>query len=140
MKKWVKICLIVLCVLLVFEGLAWLFGYRINPFDVEKVTLYSYDQETLKYHSQELTEEEMWKIVLLYNYCTFHMGTERADGSTEPDCVILETKAGREIMMLAVRGGRLIIKPGYLFTSNRWLRDYINELLEKYNLPAWWER
>ena len=58
MKKWVKICLIILCVLLVFEGLALLFGYRINPFDVEKVTLYSYDQETLKYHSQELTEEE----------------------------------------------------------------------------------
>lgn len=139
MKKWVKVCLIVLCVLLVFEGLAWLFGYRINPLVIEKATLYCYELENDKehYHSVELTEEEMWKIVLLYNFTTIHQGKEMIDGPTMPDCVILETTTGGEIMMLAVRGDRLTIKPDYLLTYNPALCRYIEELLAKYGLPAW---
>lgn len=137
MKKWMKICLIVVCVLLVFELFAWIFGYRINPFAVEKAKLYSYDEETGKYRSAELTQEEAWKIVLLYNFCTTHMGTEMVDGPTEPNIVELQMKVIGKVTMLPLRGDRLSIKPGYLHTYNPSLRDYIRELLEKYDLPAW---
>jgi hypothetical protein len=137
MKKWMKICLIVVCALLVFELFAWIFGYRISPFFVEKAKLYSYDDETLTYHSAELTAEEAWKIVLLYNFCTTHLGVEMVDGPTEPNIVELQVKNGGEITMLQVRGKRLIVKPGYLWADNRLLWNYIQDLLEKYDLPAW---
>lgn len=137
MKKWMKICLIVLCVVLLWEILAWIGGLRINPFAVEKATLYSYDDETGKYHSAKLTAEEAWKIVLLYNFCTTHMGTAVVDGPTEPDIVELQMEAGGEVTMLPLRGDRLSIKPGYLNTYNLLLRDYIRELLEKCELPVW---
>ena len=137
MKKWMKICLIVLCALLAFEGMLLLFSYHINPFNIERAMLYSYDQETGKYHSAELTKEETWKIVLLYNYCTIHKGKEMVDGPTQPDIVSLEMKIGEEVTMLPLQGERLSIKPGYLLTYNPWLRDYMRELLEKYELPAW---
>ena len=137
MKKWMKISLIVVGVLLVFELFAWIFGYRICPWDVEKARLYAYDDATHKYYSAELTDEEALKIVLLYNFCTTHLGTEMVDGPTEPDIVVLQMKNGEKVTMLPVRGKRLIVKPGYLWADNRLLYDYIQELLEKYDLPAW---
>lgn len=137
MKKWMKICLIVVGVLLVFELFAWIFGCRICPWDVEKVRLYAYDDATHKYYSAELTDEEALKIVLLYNFCSVHTGQEMVDGPTEPDIVELQLTGGSEVTMLPIRGQRLIIKPGYLCVTNEWLRDYIRELLDKYGLPAW---
>ena len=137
MKKWMKICLIIICVLLVFEFFAWVFGFRINPFAVEKAVLCSYEYESDEYHTVELTKSQILKISLLYNYCSFPLGKIMADPPPMADRVEFHFATGRKIMMDTLRGERLLMKPGYYSYANAWLWNYIQDLLEKYDLPAW---
>jgi len=137
MKKWMKICLIVVCVLLVFELFAWIFGYRISPFFVDKAVLCSYDSENDKYYTAEVTDGEMWKLVLLYNYGSFHKGSLIADAPPMSDSLEFRLTNGASVTIDELRSKNMLIKPGYYKFVNSWLYDYIQALLEKYDLPVW---
>lgn len=132
MKKWLKICLIVLCVLVALDLMAQLFCLRVNPLMVDRIELYTYD------HTREgrvvLNEEEASKVVLLYN---LSMPSRRVDGQPCCDSYRLEVyfKIGTKLFISEGTKDKLIISTSDHYVSNKWLLDYILKLVEKYELP-----
>lgn len=136
MKKWMKITLIVLSVLIAFNILAGLLGLRVNPFAVEKIELYSYDFENDEEYRVELTEGEIWMVSMLYN---LSVPTRKlyADAPPMNDRLEIYLESGGEINIFPLKRERLHMKPGYYKFSDPLLYNYIQTLLEKYGLPAW---
>lgn len=136
MRKWMKIALIVLCVVLVFEVLAWVIGIRVNPLAVEKIELYSYDYENDEEYHVELTEEEKWMVSLLYNMSTI-MRKLYADPPPMSDRLVIYSESGEMFSVAPLDNEKLLTKQSYHKISNPLLYKYIQSLLEKYGLPAW---
>lgn len=132
MKKWMKIGLIVLCVVLVFEVLAWVFGIRVNPFTVQKIELYAYD------HEQErrvvLNDQEALKAMLLFN---ISLPSREVDAQPCCDSYRLEMyfKNGEKLFVSEGTKDKLVISTSDYYVANQWLVDYILELVAKYELP-----
>ena len=136
MKKWMKIALIVLCAVLVFEVLAWVIGIRVNPLAVEKIELYSYDYENDEEYHVELTEEEKWMVSLLYNMSTI-MRKLYADPPPMSDRLVIYSDSGEMFSVAPLDNEKLLTKQSYHKISNPLLYKYIQLLLEKHGLPAW---
>lgn len=143
MKKWMKICLIVLCVVLVFEVLAWVSGLRVNSSEIKRIKIctsvtnphesYSeYDADYL-----ELSEDEIWTLAMLYNLTPLSIQTRYADPPPETDAVEIRLKSGERMWIHPYGDLTLHSKPSYLVIFNPLLNGYIQWLLEKYGLPAW---
>ena len=142
MKKWIKRCLIVICVLIALDFLAQLFCLRINPMLVDRMELYTYVQHIDgssvedEEHHVELTRKEIWKISMLYNL-SFPNDTVMADPPPMYDRLVVHFKTGTKMTLYVYVDEQFLLKPGHYVISNQRLYDYIQELLEKYDLPVW---
>lgn len=132
MKKWMKICLIVLCAVLVFEVLAWAFGIRMNPLAVERIELYTYDHE----HEGRvvLTDQEALKAMFIYN---LSLPSSKVNAQPCCDSYRLEMyfKSGEKLFVSDGTKDKLVINTSDYYVANQWLVDYILELVEQYELP-----
>ena len=136
MKKWIKACLIVLGVLVAVELLLYAFCIRINPLAVDKLVLCSYDGKTQKFYQAELTQEEIWKLAMLYNYhLAFPESIPQFDCPTECDRLEIYYDADTKMTIHTIPDDRFVM--GGSAVSNDRLWKYIQELLAKYELPAW---
>lgn len=143
MKKWMKICLIVLCVVLVFEVLAWVSGLRVNPSEIESVKICTCVEHPYEDHVEysvdylELSEDEIWELAILYNLTPFSIRKLYADPPPETDAVEIRLKSGERMWIHPYGDLTLHSKPSYLVIFNPLLNGYIQWLLEKYGLPTW---
>lgn len=140
MKKWMKICLIVLCVLVALDLLAQLFCLRVNPIAVESAVLCTYDcddENNESFSQVELNGEEIWRLAMLYNL-SIPMDKEYLGCPIECDRIEIKFKSGTDLIIQSYRVEQwFIIEPvGYVF-DNQLLLDYMQEVLEKHNLPRW---
>ena len=136
MKKWMKICLIVLCVLVALDLMAQLFCLRINPLLVDRMELYTYDSVGDTEDCLELSTEEIWKISMLYNLSVL-VDSVMADPPPMHDRLEVYFKSGTKLILYNFKDEQFLLKPGYYVISGQWLHDYIQEVLEKHNLPRW---
>ena len=136
MKKWIKVCLIVLCVLLVLDFVAQLFLLRVNPIWVDSMELYTYDSEQDKEYHLELTGDEIWKVSMLHN---LSIPVDKVVADPPPMCDRLEIHfiTGAELILYLISDEQFSAKPSYYVFSCQWLYDYIQEILEQHNLPKW---
>ena len=132
MKKWMKICLIVLCVALVFEVAAWLIGIRVNPFALERIELYTYDHECEG--RVVLNGQEALRAVLIYN---FSLPSRKVNGQPCCDSYRLEMYFvnGEKLFVSEGTKEKLVISTSDYYIANQWLVNYILELAEQYKLP-----
>jgi len=143
MKKWMKICLIVLCVVLVFEVLAWVSGLRVNPSEIESVKICTCVEHPYEDHVEysvdylELSEDEIWELAILYNLTPFSIRKLYADPAPDSDGVEIRLKSGERMWIRPYRNGQLHMKMSYLVVFNLLLDHYIQELLEEHDLPVW---
>ena len=142
MKKWMKICLIVLCVVILWEAAAWLWGFRISPLEVEYIEVCTcveqYSDHRVDYAVDylKLSEDEIWKFVMLHNL-SFYTDKFMGDSPPESDGIEIRFKSGRRMWIDPYRGSRIHVKPGYYVMYNPLLCNYIQQLLAEHNLPAW---
>lgn len=136
MKKWIKICLIVLCVLIALDLMAQLFCLRVNPLLVDRMELYTYDSARNVEDHIELSNEEIWKISMLYNL-SIPTDSVMADPPPMHDRLEVHFKSGTKLILHHYPGEQFLLKPGYYVISGQWLYDYIQTLLEQHNLPKW---
>ena len=136
MKKWMKICLIVLCILIALDLMAQLFCLRVNPLLVDRVELYTYDSARNVEDHIVLSNEEKWKISMLYNL-SIPIDTVMADPPPMHDRIEVYFKSGTKLTLYHLPDGEFLLKPGYYVISGTWLYDYIQTLLESHDLPKW---
>ena len=132
LKKWGKVCLLVLCVFCVISLFAQLWGLHINPLVVDRIELYTYDH---KYEGRvELSEQEAWKAMLLSN-----LSLPAGEVIAEPCCdsyrLEVYFRTGAKTLISEGTHDKLIVSANRHYVSNQWLIDYILELVEKYDLP-----
>ena len=143
MKKWMKIALIVLCVVLVFEVLSWVSGLRVNPSEIKSVKICTCVEHPYEDHIEysvdylELSEDEIWELAILYNLTPFSIRKLYADPPPETDAVEIRLKSGERMWIHPYGDLTLHSKPSYLVIFNPLLNGYIQWLLEKYGLPTW---
>ena len=109
----------------------------VNPLLVENAVLYSYDGEREKTSTMELTDEEIWKLCMLYNL-SFPTNKDYLGCPIECDRIETKFKSGTELIIHSYRDEQwFIIQPGGYVFDNQLLLDYIQEVLEKHGLPLW---
>ena len=134
MKKWIKVCLIVISVLIALDLVGQLFCLRINPLLVDRMELYTYDSIGNTEDCLKLSTEEIWKISMLYNLSVPN-STVRLDPPPMHDRLEVHFKSGTKLILYNIKDEQFLLKPGYYVISGQWLHDYIQELLEQHNLP-----
>ena len=134
----IVVCAIVLCTVIAIQPLAYRNCLRLNPFEIDSVELYFTVRQQdgcvvlERKHHIELTDEEIWKLLMLYNLSS-PIGTVTEETPSVHDRLEICFKSGTAMILYMCPDGHFQLLPGDHTISAERLDDYIQELIAQHS-------